>query len=71
MTIRVSYDECRTWPLSKVLYEGPAAYSDLAVLPDRTVLCLYEANQYAKIVLARFNIEWLSDGADFLQEKKR
>ncbi|HEY4209271.1 MAG TPA: sodium/solute symporter, partial [Puia sp.] len=34
MTVRVSYDDGRTWPLRKLLYEGPSAYSCLTVLPD-------------------------------------
>ncbi len=67
LTVRMSLDECRTWPVSKVLYEGSAAYSDLAIANDRTILCLYEADQYSKMVLARFNLEWLTDGADSLQ----
>jgi sialidase-1 len=49
MTLRISNDDGATWPRSKVLWEGPAAYSCLAALPDGTVLCLYErgsANPY-------------------------
>ena len=69
LTVRVSYDESKAWPVSKLIYEGSAAYSDLGVAPDMAILCLYEADKYSKIVLARFNIEWLTEGADFLQEK--
>ncbi len=69
LTVRVSYDECRTWAVSKVVDEGPSAYSDLAIAPDMTIHCLYEANEYSNIVLARFNIEWLTDGAECLQRK--
>ena len=69
MTLRVSYDECRTWSVSKTLYPGPAAYSDLAVALDMSVCCLYEmgvASPYESIRLAQFNIEWLTDGEDYL-----
>ena len=66
-TVRMSRDECRTWPVSKVVYQGSAAYSDLAIADDMTILCLYEADQYSKMVLARFNLEWLTDGADWLK----
>ena len=66
-TVRMSYDECRTWPVSKVVHEGSAAYSDLAVADDMTILSLYEADQYSKLALARFNLEWLTDGNDSLQ----
>ena len=43
VTIKLSEDGGRTWPVSKVLQPGPSAYSDLAVLPDGTILCFYES----------------------------
>jgi len=70
MTVRLSYDECRSWPISKVLYDGPSAYVDLAVARDGQILGLYEADEYAKIVLARFNLEWLTDGRDSSDPKQ-
>jgi len=45
MTVRISYDDGRTWTLQKLLYEGPSAYSCLAMLPDGNLSCLYEAGQ--------------------------
>lgn len=45
MAIRASYDEGKTWPVIKTLYAGAAAYSSMAVLPDGTVGCLYEAGK--------------------------
>jgi len=70
MTIRLSYDECRTWPISKVLWEGPAAYSDLCIAPDMSICCFYERgteDTYERITFARFNLEWLTDGQDRLE----
>lgn len=67
MTVRLSYDECKTWPAAKQLHAGPSAYSCLAVLPDRTAACLYECGEkhrYGTVTLARFNVEWLTDGRD-------
>lgn len=55
-----------TWPISKVLEEGPSGYSDLAVLSDGTILCLYEAEIVSRmgddryIRLARLDLEWLT-----------
>jgi sialidase-1 len=66
LTVRLSYDECETFPISKVLHAGSAAYSDLAIAPDMTILCLYEADSYSKIGIARFSLEWLTDGQDRL-----
>jgi sialidase-1 len=62
LTARVSRDDGKTWPISKTLQEGPAAYSCLAVLPDMTIGCLYETgrtNAYEKITFARFTVAWL------------
>ena len=66
LTVRMSYDECETFPVAKVLHKGSAAYSDLAIAPDMTILCLYEADSYSQIMLARFSLEWLTDGKDDL-----
>jgi len=63
LTVRASFDEGKSWPASKVIHEGPAAYSCLAVSSDGMILCLYERGQespYEKITLARFTIQWLS-----------
>ncbi len=72
LTVKLCYDECQTWPVAKSLEAGPSAYSDLAVGHNGTIYCLYErANPGTKtpgpsLVLARFNLEWLSDGQDSL-----
>ena len=39
LTVRLSADEGQSWPIAQVLHAGPAAYSDLAVLPDMTICC--------------------------------
>jgi len=74
MTIRLSDDEGRaghhpedgragwSWPVARVLQSGPAAYSDLVVLPDGSIGCLYERGEkraYEKITFARFTVGWL------------
>lgn len=58
LSIKLSRDDGQTWPISKTLEPGPSAYSDLAVLTDGTVLCLYEGD--STIVCARFNLDWLT-----------
>lgn len=60
LSIKLSRDDGKTWPVNKTLDAGPSAYSDLAVLPDGTVLCFYEKG--SDIVVARFNLEWLGAG---------
>lgn len=59
LSIKLSHDDGKTWPVNKTLDAGPSAYSDLAVLPDGTVLCLYEGK--TDIQVARFNLEWIAD----------
>ena len=72
LTIRLSYDEGRTWPVKRVLEPDFAGYSDITVAPDGTIFCFYEqggtgvANHNAYLTLAHFNLEWLTDGADSL-----
>lgn len=78
ISVKVSYDEGKTWAVNKVLDPGYSAYSDSTVLPDGTILVLYERGDeadtqkkkptsYAFLTLARFNLEWLSDGKDVPQ----
>jgi sialidase-1 len=72
MTLRVSYDEGKTWPVAKLLNAGPSGYSCLTVLPDMKIGCLYERGDHSsveKVTFARFSLEWLTDGADSLQKQ--
>jgi len=72
VSVKLSYDEATTWPLSKTVEPGFSGYSDLAVANDGTILLFYErgstdgANIYktGSLTLARFNLEWLTDGKD-------
>ena len=58
LSIKLSRDDGQTWPINKTLNAGKAAYSDLAVLPDGSVLCLYE--KIDSITCARFGLEWIT-----------
>jgi sialidase-1 len=72
MTVRLSYDEGKTWPVSKLIHPGPSAYSNLAITRDGTILCFYEggvAHRREWIRVVRFNLEWLTDGKDALSAK--
>ncbi len=53
MTLKISYDEGKTWTNSLLLFSGPSAYSDLVKLPNGNIGCLFEAgheNPYEGIV---------------------
>lgn len=58
LVIKLSRDDGATWPVSRTLDAGPSAYSDLTVLADGTVVCLYE--KASDIVAARFNLDWVT-----------
>jgi sialidase-1 len=58
LSIKLSRDDGKTWQVNKTLDPGKTAYSDLAVLPDGSVLCLFERAD--AIDCARFNLEWLA-----------
>jgi sialidase-1 len=58
-TVYVSLDDGATWPLKRVLWPGSFAYSVLTRLPDGTVGCLFETDNYGRIVFARFPPEWV------------
>jgi len=63
MTVRLSYDEGKTWPVKRLIGPGPAAYSCLAVLPDGDIACLYEGglkSPYERIIFKRFSQRWLT-----------
>lgn len=57
LSLQWSTDAGTTWSNGKTLDSGPSAYSDLAVLNDGTILCLYEGDK--TIRLARLNVDWL------------
>ena len=61
LTVRLSYDDGQTWPVRKTVDEGAALYSDLAVLPDKSILVLYETGKNKPLYCVRFNIKWLTD----------
>jgi sialidase-1 len=66
LTIKLSEDEGKTWPVARTLDPRISGYSDLAVGPDKTIYCLFErgglngkASQTAALTLATFDIGWV------------
>ncbi|TKJ33197.1 MAG: exo-alpha-sialidase [Planctomycetes bacterium B3_Pla] len=71
VTVKLSYDEGKTWPVAKSIEPGISGYSDLAVSPDGLAYCFYERGSVddshyrpAHLTVTRFNLEWLTDGGD-------
>jgi Neuraminidase (sialidase) len=66
VSVKLSSDEGKTWPVSRSLEPGPSGYSDLAVGPDKTIYCIYERGAVSgsdtyiqSLTVARFNLEWV------------
>ena len=71
VSVQVSYDNGATWPVRKSIEPGWSGYSDLASAADGTIYLLYERGglgdnhfRTAALTLARFNLEWLTNGKD-------
>jgi sialidase-1 len=62
LTVRLSRDGGGSWAVNRTLWEGPAAYSDLADLGGGTAACLYErgvSHPYETLTFARFTLDWM------------
>jgi sialidase-1 len=57
LTGYLSRDGGRTWTVGNVISQKFGGYSDVAVLPDKTILTLYESHD--GLLLARYNLDWL------------
>ena len=70
LTVKMSYDEGQSWPISKVIESGLSGYSALTVCPDKSILALFERGALGSqstddyLTLARFNLAWLTEAQD-------
>ncbi len=65
-TVKMSYDNGKTWPVSRLMIPGPFAYSTLTPVKPGVMGMLYEVNsdRITTIRFTTFSISWLTDGAD-------
>ncbi|MDR1279367.1 MAG: glycoside hydrolase [Opitutaceae bacterium] len=62
LTVRLSYDDGRTWPCARVIDAEASAYGDLAPGPDGRIHIAYESGKksaYEGIAVASFNVDWI------------
>ncbi|WP_379010156.1 exo-alpha-sialidase [Parapedobacter sp. GCM10030251] len=63
LTLKVSADNGKTWPVEHVVNAGISGYSDLAIGPDGTIYCLFETKLNPKdswsLVLKRLTLDKL------------
>lgn len=64
MTVRISYDEGKTWSIGKTIYTGSSAYSSLCILANGDIGLFFEKDNYKENVFVRFTLDWLTDGKD-------
>lgn len=67
-TVWASFDGGQTWPVKRLVDEGPFAYSSMTAGRPGTpsegyIYLLYEGRSGANI--ARFNLSWVTDGRDW------
>ena len=70
VTVFLSTDEGKSWPVKKSICPKGSAYSSLTVLPDGTIGCYYEEDGLEggyQMRFVRFSLEWLTDGADSIE----
>jgi sialidase-1 len=71
-TVWASFDGGRTWPVKRLVYEGPSAYSSLGVGRSGTpsqgkIYLLFEGGPkgcHEAVQVVAFNLSWLLDGRD-------
>ncbi len=68
LTVRISYDEGRSWPIGRLIEEGSSAYSCLTRLKDGRIGILYERDDYRKLTFAAFSPAWIRR-AEFEREQ--
>jgi sialidase-1 len=72
ITVWASFDGGKTWPVKRLVFDGPSAYSNLGVgragtPSDGKIYLHYEGgkkNCYEGIYVAVFNLSWLLNGRD-------
>jgi sialidase-1 len=72
VTVWASFDGGRSWPVKRLVYDGPSAYSSMAsgrpgTPSEGMIYLLFEGGpggQYSAIQMARFSLAWILGGRD-------
>ena len=72
ISVWASFDGGRTWPVKRLVYDGPSAYSNLGVGRTGTpsqgkIYLIFEGGPtgcYEVVHVVSFNLSWLLDGRD-------
>ena len=71
MTVRISYDEGKTWSEGKTIYTGGSAYSSLTILENGDIGLFFEKDGYKENPFVSFSLDWLTDGDDKYKKPKK
>ena len=71
MTVRLSYDEGKTWTEGKSIYPGGSAYSSLTILENGDIGLFFEKDDYTENPFVSFSLDWLTNGKDTFNNKKK
>ncbi|WP_117883788.1 sialidase family protein [Aureibaculum luteum] len=69
LTVKISYDEGKTWSKGKTVYSGSSAYSSLTILKNGDIGLFFEKDNYTENPFVSFSLEWLTDGKDRLEKR--
>ncbi|GGA65075.1 neuraminidase [Edaphobacter acidisoli] len=69
LVLKMSENGGGTWPASRLLHEGSAGYSDIAVAPDKMIYVIYEGafksgDKANSVTILRFNLAWAQSQDD-------
>ncbi|MCK0133865.1 sialidase family protein [Arenibacter sp. S6351L] len=64
MTVRISYDEGKTWSEGKTIYEGDSAYSSMTIMDNGDIGLFFEKDDHTENAFVSFSLNWLTDGKD-------
>jgi len=72
LTCFMSYDEGKTWPFKKVIHEA-GGYSSVAILDNYDIALAHNHGHRGEhgIDFVRFNLSWLTDGKEHVNERAR
>jgi len=71
MTLRISYDEGKTWSEGKTIYTGGSAYSTMTILENGNIGLFFEKDGYKENPFLSFSLKWLTDGKDRYKKPKK
>lgn len=71
LTVKISYDEGKTWSKGKTIYSGSSAYSSMTILKNGDIGLFFEKDDYTKNVFVSFSLAWLTDGNNRIKSENK